>query len=226
MGNRAFKDQLYAQFARLGAALSNPHRVELLDLLTQGERPVDDLARETSLTVANASQHLQVLRGAQLVIAEKRGLRVFYRVADPAVLALWHTLRSTGERQLAEIDRLVDFHLGYRRDMEAIGQEELLRRVREGTVTVIDTRPRTEYEQGHIAGAISMPVADLLDRLEDLPDDRPVVAYCRGPYCVYADEAVALLTAHGRPAFRLEDGYPEWSAAGLPSDGAGRLVSD
>lgn len=216
MGNRAFKDRLYTQFARLGSALASPRRLELLDLLAQGERSVEELAQETEQTVGNTSQHLQVLREAQLVVADKRGLRVFYRLASPEVLLLWQTLRSVGETQLAEIDRLVDEFLGYRTELDAIDKQELLRRMEDGTVVVIDARPLVEYRQGHIAGAISIPVSEISDRLKDLPQDREIVAYCRGPYCVYADEAVQFLRAQGQAASRLEDGYPEWAAAGLP----------
>jgi rhodanese-related sulfurtransferase len=218
MGNRAFKDEIYGQFARVGSALSNPHRLELLDLLAQGERPVEDLAREANMSIANTSQHLQALRAARLVAADKRGLRVFYRLAGPDVFDLWRMLRSVGEQRLAEVDRLVDRYLGDRQEMDAIDQVELMRRIREGTVTVLDARPTVEYRQGHIAGAINVPVEDLLGRLDDVGGHGPVVAYCRGPYCVYADETVRLLREHGLPAIRLVDGYPEWAAAGLPTE--------
>lgn len=216
MGNRVFKDRLYSQFARVGSALASPRRLELLDLLAQGERSVEELAGETDMSVANTSQHLQALREARLVEAEKRGLRVFYHLAGPEVGALWQTLRAVGEKQLAEIDRLVDEFLGYRAQLDAIDKTGLLRRIEDGTVVVVDARPLLEYRQGHIAGALSMPVEDLESRLRELPEGRTVVAYCRGPYCVYADEAVQLLHERGIPATRLEDGYPEWAAAGLP----------
>jgi rhodanese-related sulfurtransferase/DNA-binding transcriptional ArsR family regulator len=216
MGNRAFKDRLYTQFARLGSALASPRRLELLDLLAQGERSVEELAQETEQSIGNTSQHLQVLREAQLVVPDKRGLRVFYRLASPEALVLWQTLRSVGETQLAEIDRLVDQFLGYRSELDAIDKDELLRRMEDGTVVVVDARPLIEYRQGHVTGAISIPVAELTDRLKELPKDREIVAYCRGPYCVYADEAVQLLRGQGRAAARLEDGYPEWATAGLP----------
>lgn len=215
MSNRTFKDRLYTQFARLGSALASPRRLELLDLLAQGERSVDELARETEQSIGNTSQHLQVLREAQLLVADKRGLRVFYRLAGPEILQLWQTLRSVGETQLAEIDRLVDEYLGHRDGMDAISKDELLRRIEAGTAVVIDARPRVEYRQGHIAGALSIPVDELAQRLKELPEDREIVAYCRGPYCVYADESVQLLRSHGIKAARLEDGYPEWAAAGL-----------
>lgn len=216
MGNRDFKDRLYTQFARIGSALGSPRRLELLDLLGQGERSVEELAQATEQSVGNTSQHLQVLREAQLVTADKRGLRVFYRLADSNVLQLWQTLRSVGETQLAEIDRLVDEFLSYRDELDAIDKHELLRRIDDGTVVVIDARPFIEYRQGHIAGALSIPIEELADRLEELPENRQIVAYCRGPYCVYADQAVQLLQSRGRVASRLEDGYPEWITAGLP----------
>lgn len=217
MGNRAFKDRLYTQFARVGSALASSRRLELLDLLAQGERSVEELAQEADLSIGNASQHLQVLREAQLVVADKRGLRVFYQLAGPEVLQLWQTLRLVGETQLAEIDRLVEQFLGHRESMDAIGKDELLRRIEAGTAVVIDARPSVEYRQGHIPGALSIPVDKLANRLHELPESRQVVAYCRGPYCVYADETVQLLQAHGIDAARLEDGYPEWAAAGLPT---------
>lgn len=218
MGNRAFKDEIYGQFARVGSALSNPHRLELLDLLAQGERPVEDLAREANMSIANTSQHLQTLREAQLVTADKRGLRVFYRLAGPEVFDLWRMMRSVGELRLAEVDRLVDRYLGDRQEMDAIDQAELMRRIREGEVTVLDARPMVEYRQGHITGAINVPVEDLLGRLDEVGGNGPVVAYCRGPYCVYADETVRILRERGLPAIRLMDGYPEWAAAGLPTE--------
>jgi rhodanese-related sulfurtransferase len=216
MGNRAFKDRLYTQFARLGLALASPRRLELLDLLAQGERSVDELGHETEQSIGNTSQHLQVLREAQLVVADKRGLRVFYRLAGPEILQLWQTLRSVGETQLAEIDRLVGEYLGHRDGMDAVSKEELLHRMAAGEVVVIDARPAVEYRQGHIASALSIPIDDLANRLNELPEDSEVVAYCRGPYCVYADETVQLLQSRGIAAARLEDGYPEWAAAGLP----------
>lgn len=218
MGSRALKDEIYGQFARIGSALSNPHRLELLDLLAQGERSVEDLAHEVAMSIANTSQHLQILREAQLVTREKRGLHVFYRLAGPEVFELWRTLRSVGERRLAEIERVVHRYLDYRQEMEAIDQAELARRIHEGSVTVLDVRPSVEYQQGHIVGAINVPVEELLARLDELGTSDSIVAYCRGPYCVYADETVRLLRDHGLPARRLVDGYPEWAAAGFPTE--------
>jgi rhodanese-related sulfurtransferase len=216
VGDRAFKDALYAQFARVGKALASPARLELLDLLAQGERSVEELAREAALSLANASAHLQVLHRARLVDSRKEGLRVYYRLADPAVYRLWSALRQVGERQLAEIDRLVATYLTEREQLEALSRDELRRRLAEGTVAVVDVRPAVEYRQGHIAGARSIPIDELAARLDELDPAQEVVAYCRGPYCVFADEAVALLRDRGYTVTRYAEGYPEWAAAGLP----------
>ena len=216
MGSRAFKDRLYAEFAALGKALANAHRLELLDLLAQGERSVEELAREAALSLANASAHLQVLRRARLVEAEKRGLNVVYRLAAPEVYRLWRTLRDVGSARLAEVDRLVDNYLTDRNTLDAVDKEELLRLLIEEAVTVIDVRPEVEYEQGHIPAARSVPVEELERQLDELPRDLEVVAYCRGPYCVFSDEAVRLLHKNGFRARRLSEGFPEWRAAGYP----------
>jgi rhodanese-related sulfurtransferase len=216
MADRAFKDPLYAQFARLGKALASPARLELLDLLAQGERPVEDLAHEAHLSTANASAHLQVLSRAHLAASRKVGLRVYYRLADPSVYRLWVALREAGRSQLAEIDRLVAGYLQDRQKFAPISREELLARLAAGNTIVLDVRPALEYQQGHIASARSIPVDALEQRLAELDPQREVVAYCRGVYCVFADEAVALLRAHGIQAFRYEEGFPDWAAAGLP----------
>jgi rhodanese-related sulfurtransferase len=216
MGHRAFKDRLYAEFATIGKALASPHRLELLDLLGQGERSVDQLAQEIGQSLANTSAHLQVLRQARLVEADKRGLQVVYRLAAPEVFTLWRTLRDLGTARLAEIDRLVETYLTDRASLAAVDLAELRRLVEEDTVTLLDVRPELEYRQGHIAGARSIPVDELERRLAELPRDREVVAYCRGPYCVYADEAAQLLQEQGFNVRRMEGGFPEWRAAGLP----------
>lgn len=213
--HRDFKNRLYAQFARVGKALGSPHRLELLELLGQGERTVDSLAREIGASIANASQHLQALRQAALVDSRKQGQFVYYRLADPAISELCRALRTVSERRLAELDRLVRDHFGDRSG-EPVSMPELLKRARSADVVILDARPANEYEAGHIAGAISVPVADLRRRLKELPTTREYVAYCRGPYCVYADQAVELLQAKGRRARRLLEGFPEWRAAGLP----------
>ena len=214
--HREFKDRLYAQFARVGKALGSPHRIEILELLAQGERSVDSLAAEVGLSLANASQHLQALRQAALVDSRKEGLFVYYRLADPAVFELCATIRRVAERRLADLERLVNEHFGERSKPAAVGMGDLLERMRSKEVTVLDTRPATEYEAGHIAGAISVPIDELQARLRSLPRDKEYVAYCRGPYCVYADRAVELLLKSRRRARRLIEGFPEWRAAGLP----------
>jgi rhodanese-related sulfurtransferase/DNA-binding transcriptional ArsR family regulator len=214
--HREFKDRLYGQFARIGKALASPHRLELLELLAQGERTVDSLASEIGLSLANTSQHLQALRQAALVESRKQGLYVYYRLADDDVSEVSRAIRTVAEQRLAELDRLVRRHFGDRSNAEPVGMEELLRRARSDGVVILDTRPASEYIAGHIAGAISVPVDELQGRLRKLTKDKEYVAYCRGPYCVYADHAVELLRSKGRRAQRLLEGFPEWRAAGLP----------
>lgn len=215
--HRDFKNRLYAQFARIGKALSSPHRIELLELLAQGERTVESLAAEVGLPIANVSQHLQALRQAALVETRKQGLHVHYRLADDAVAQLCHSIRTVAERRLADLDRLVREHFAHRDDAEAVSMQQLLKRARtDGDVVILDARPASEYAAGHIAGALSVPVEELRRRLRELPKHKEYVAYCRGPYCVYADEAVKLLLANGRHARRLREGFPEWRSAGFP----------
>src|SRR5512145_1249291 len=214
--HREFKDRLYGQLARLGKALSSPHRLEMLELLAQGERTVDSLATEIGLSLANASQHLQALKQAALVESRKDGLFVYYRLADPDVFDLSKVVRSVAERRLAELDRLVREHFGNRADVEPVPMAELLKRARSKQVVILDTRPASEYVAGHIPGALSIPVDDLQRRLKELTKGKEYVAYCRGPYCIYADRAVEMLRAHGRRARRLVDGFPEWRSAGFP----------
>jgi rhodanese-related sulfurtransferase/DNA-binding MarR family transcriptional regulator len=213
---RDFKDRLYGEFARIGKALASPHRLEILEVLAQGERTVESLASETGLSIANASRHLQQLRQAQLVLARREGLFVHYRVAGPEVVSLVVALRQTAEQHLAELDRVVRDFLGERDDFEPVTPDELSRRMTNGEVVVLDVRPEQEYAAGHIAGAHSVPVSDISARLAELSDEKEYVAYCRGPYCVYADEAVAVLRANGLTAQRLTEGYPEWWLSGRP----------
>jgi DNA-binding transcriptional ArsR family regulator len=214
--HRDFKDRLYAQFARVGKALGSPHRIEILELLAQGERTVESLATEIGLSLANASQHLQALRRAALVDSRRDGLFVYYRLADSAVFSLCTAIRGVAERRLADLERLLNEHFGDRSQPEAIGMRDLLERMRSRDVVVLDARPANEYEAGHIAGAISVPIDELHERLRSLPRDKEYVAYCRGPYCIYADRAVELLTKSRRRARRLLEGFPEWRAAGFP----------
>jgi rhodanese-related sulfurtransferase/DNA-binding transcriptional ArsR family regulator len=211
---RRFKDTLYAELARLGKALSAPKRLELLDLLCQGPRSVEALAQQATISVANASQHLQVLRSARLVDADKKGLFVEYRLADDEVCRFTVSLRRLGQSRLAEVERVTRDYLEARGAMEPVQGEELLRRVRKGEVTVLDVRPELEYRAGHLPGAISIPVDQLEARLEELPGDREIVAYCRGPFCVMAIEAVEILRRRGLSAHRIEQGVADWRARG------------
>lgn len=214
--SRALREGLYAQLARIGKALASPHRIEILDLLAQSERTVESLCAEIGLSAANASQHLQVLRQAGLVASRKDGLYVHYRLADPSVFELTRTVRRVAEQRLAELERHVREHFADRIDPEGVDMQTLLARLRTGEVLVVDTRPLREFEAGHIEGAISVPIDELERRIAQLPKRKEIVAYCRGPYCVYADRAVELLRASGRRARRMKDGFPEWKAAGLP----------
>jgi rhodanese-related sulfurtransferase/DNA-binding transcriptional ArsR family regulator len=214
--HRAFKDSLYSEFARIGKAFANPHRLEFLDLLAQREWSVEELAQETRLSVANASQHLQVLRAAQLVETRRDGLRVYYRLADEDVFRLLQVVRDLSEKRLAEIDRIVDTFLGSRDEFEPVDAQSLLNRLSDDDVVVLDVRPSGEYKAGHLPGARSIPIHELESRLAELSREREIVAYCRGPYCVYADEAVELLTDRGFRARRFTHGFPDWQIAGLP----------
>ncbi len=212
--HRRFKDTVYEQFARIGKAVSAPKRLELLDLLCQGPRTVEALADEAALSIANASQHLKVLRAARLVEAEKRGMYVEYRIADDDVARFYLSLRGLAESRLAEVDHVTRTYFEARGAMEPVASEELLRRVRSGDVTVLDVRPAEEFRAAHLPGAISIPVTELKARLRELPKNREVVAYCRGPYCVMAIEAVQLLKKKGFRAHRLEEGVADWRARG------------
>jgi ArsR family transcriptional regulator len=210
------KQRLYAHFAEVAKALGSGYRLELLELLAQGERSVERLAELGGLSIANASQHLQQLRRAGLVTSRKAGKYVFYLVPDDAVLSLISALRVVAERNYAEAARVVDMYFRQRDALEPVSREELLRRKREGSVTVLDVRPPEEFAAGHIQGAINIPIKELERRLAEIGRRREVVAYCRGPYCVMAFEAVARLRERGFRVRRLVDGYPEWRLAGLP----------
>ncbi len=216
--HRIFKDRLYAQLARLGKAVASAHRLEFLELLAQGERTVESLAAESETTIANASQHLRILLHVGLVETRKQGLNVFYRLADPSVYQLATALRTTSENRLSELDQLVRDHFGDRSDPEPVPIRELVKRAKSSSVVILDARPLSEYAAGHIAGAISVPIDDLHRRLGELPKTKKFVAYCRGPYCIYADRAVELLRASGRNASRLLEGFPEWQLAGHPTE--------
>ena len=214
--NRVFKDAIYEQFARIGKAVSSPKRLELLDLLCQAERTVEVLAKETGLTVANASQHLQVLRAARLVEAEKVGLFVIYRLSDEAVCEFYRATRVLAESRLAEVEQIKRRFLEGREGMEPVDREALLERVRKAEVIVLDVRPVEEYQAGHIPGAMSIPLKEIKRHLSELSHDLEIVAYCRGPYCVLAIEAVEMLRAKGFDAVRLEEGIQDLRAMGFP----------
>ena len=214
--NRAFKDAIYEQFARIGKAVSSPKRLELLDLLCQSPRTVEVLAKESGLTIANASQHLQILRAARLVEAEKEGQFVNYRLADRTVCEFFRTMRVLAENRLAEVEQIKRRFLEGREGMEPVDGKALLELVRKEAVTVLDVRPIEEYNAGHIPGAISIPFKELQLRLMDLPRDQEIVAYCRGPYCVLSIQAVEMLRAKGFQAVRLEEGIQDLRALGFP----------
>jgi rhodanese-related sulfurtransferase len=216
MSHRDFKDPLYAQFARIGHAASAPKRLELLDLLAQGEKSVEMLAEQSGTPVKNTSAHLRVLRQARLVETRRDGSYVRYRLADDDVLRFLRTLQALGRSRLAEVEKVAALYIDHRDELEPVDLAELRRLSRDGAVTIVDVRPREEYEAGHIPGALSMPVAELRRRLGELPKRREVVAYCRGPYCVYASDAVNLLRKHGYRARRAVEGLPDWRAAGWP----------
>jgi rhodanese-related sulfurtransferase len=212
--HRHFKDAIYEQLARIGKASSAPKRLELLDLLCQGPRTVEALAKESALSVANASRHLQILRAARLVDGEKKGLYVEYRLADKEVGHFFVALRGLAQARLTEVESVRRAYLAKRETLEPVQGDELLRRVRAGEVTLLDVRPASEYRAGHIPGALSVPLAELEARLKSLPKRREIVAYCRGPYCVMAVEAVELLRKRGFRAQRMEHGVVDWRARG------------
>jgi rhodanese-related sulfurtransferase len=216
MSHRSAKARLYEELSRVGRALGSPRRLELLEILAQGERSVEVLSRHAGLSVANTSHHLQALREARLVEARKEGLFVYYRLTSPGVFRVVQMIRELGEQHIAEVDRIMRSFFGQRDELEPVRREELLERARTGTVIVLDVRPAEEYRAGHIPGAVSVPVDQLEQRLADLPADKEIVAYCRGPYCVMSYDVVDALRARGRRARRLIDGFPEWRAEGLP----------
>ncbi|WP_018263361.1 ArsR/SmtB family transcription factor [Methylobacterium sp. WSM2598] len=215
------KQAIFASLAEIAQALGHAHRLELLEHLGQGERSVEELAARASLTFANASRHLQILRRASLVATRRDGKRVLYRLAgDGEVIALLKALGQVGERTMAEIERVMTAYFRARDALEPVSRAELIERLRGGLVTVLDVRPESEFRLGHVPTALNIPWSELEQRLGELPPDREVIAYCRGPYCVLSFEAVAALRARGYTVHRLEDGFPEWKAAGLPVEAA------
>ncbi len=215
MKGRDFKDAAFDQLARVAFAFGSPKRIELIDVLAEGERNVETLAAETALAVANTSRHLQILKSAGLVVSRKLGLQVLYRISGPEVVEGYQVLRRIAEARIAELGRVVKEYFDESDRTDPIGREELFRRARAGDVTVVDVRPLAEYQSGHIAGALFIPLEDLKKRLAEIPMDREIVAYCRGPYRVLSMEAVRLLRERGRKAIRLADRYPEWRTRGF-----------
>lgn len=216
MGDRAAKQALFDAFAGVAKALASGRRAEIVDLLAQGPRSVDDIASEIDQSVANTSHHLQALARGGVVRSTKDGTRAIYRLAGPAVIALWRSLRDVAAEHVGDVDRLARAYLGDLDGLEPVPRDELARRLKRGDVVVLDVRPAPEYEAGHIAGARSIPIAEMSRRLREVPKSRLVVAYCRGRYCVFADDAVRTLRGKGFRAARLEEGFPEWRDDGLP----------
>ena len=216
MSSSNFKHDLFTQFAVVGKALSNGNRLELLEFLAQGERSVEDLATISGLTVANTSRHLQQLRQAGLILNRKEGLKVFYRISDDDVIELLNALRNVAGRHVADVERLVNTYLTVKDNLEPVPRDELLARVQDDLVTVIDVRPAEEYAAGHIPGAANIPLSELEKHLNQFDPEQEIVAYCRGPHCILAFDAVARLREKGYMARRLQDGFPEWKSSGLP----------
>jgi len=211
---RQRKERVYRLFTRIASAMANPHRLELLDLLVQAPRTVEELARESGMRIANTSQHLQRLKQARLVMAKREGLYMRYRLADPAVARLWLELRAVGEQQLDEVEQALDAYRTRRHEFEKVSIDELRDRLQAGKAVLLDVRPDEEYLAGHLPQALSIPLDELEQRLNELPRHRTIVAYCRGPLCVLADDALALLSKQGRKVARLEEGVSEWEQAG------------
>jgi rhodanese-related sulfurtransferase len=221
MADRVAKAALFDALASVAKALASGRRAEIVDVLAQGERPVEEIATEITQSVANTSQHLQQLLRAGLVRTRREGTRIYYALADDRVAELWAMMRAVAADHVGQIEQLATAYLGDRDHLQTITRTELKRRLRSREVVVIDVRPAPEFAAGHIAGAMSVPIGELKTKIKELPSDAEVVAYCRGPYCVYADDAVRTLARQGRRAARLEDGYPEWARAGLPVQARG-----
>ncbi len=216
MEKRTFKNKVYQQLANIVKAMSNPHRLEILELLAQGQFSVAEIAEETYITGANASQHLQVLKQVQLVETRRDGNHVYYRLAGQSVYKAWKALRDLGIERVAEIERVMNQFRESRKSLETLSSKELAEKMKHEDITIIDVRPKHEFDEGHIAGALNIPVEDLPDKMDELSRDQEVVAYCRGPFCVFADDAVELLRERGFNAKRLDEGYPEWMLDELP----------
>jgi rhodanese-related sulfurtransferase/DNA-binding transcriptional ArsR family regulator len=216
MNKREFKDKVYAELAKITKAMSNPHRLEIIELLAQGEFSVEQIANGTNLSVANASQHLQVLKSSQLVDITRQGNFIHYRLANGNVFKAWRALRELGVERIASIEKLITDFRTAKQSLESVTIDQLLEKIKEQNVTIIDVRPEAEFNSGHIPNALSIPIEQLAKRLKELPKRSEIIAYCRGPFCVYADEAIAILVKNGYKAKRLEEGFPDWQAEDLP----------
>jgi len=216
MTKRDFKDKVYQELAKITKALSNPHRLEIIELLAQGECSVEQIASQTNISIANASQHLQLLKTSQLVEINRQGNFIYYRLANVNVFKAWKALRELGVERISSIEKIIrDFkHAKFK--MESLTINRLVEKIEQGKVTILDVRPESEFKKGHIANAVSIPIEQLEQRLKELPKKNEIIAYCRGPFCVFADEAVALLNTKGYKAIRLEEGFPDWQLEGLP----------
>lgn len=218
MTGREFKDLVFGQFAKIAHAFSSPKRLEIIDILAQGERSVESLSGQVQMSVANTSRHLQILKNARLVESRRAGVQIVYRLADEEVYNCYYRLQSLAEKRSFEIKEVLQEFFEERDGMEPISKDELRKRIKNNDAVVIDVRPSDEYQQGHIAGAVSIPVAQLKNELNNIPKDRDIVAYCRGAYCVLSVEAIKILRKKGYRAYRLKEGYPEWNESGLPVD--------
>lgn len=216
MNVRDFKNRIYNELASIAKALANPHRLEIIELLAQGPSPVEYIAENTGISIANASQHLQTLKKARLVISEKRGKYSYYSLSNSGVFELWRSMRDLGFSQNAEIEKLLQDFRKSRHNLESVSSDELLERIEQGKAIVLDVRPREEYEAGHIASALSIPQNELIDKLKSLPKNKEIIAYCRGPLCAMADDAIKLLQENGYRATRFDAGFPGWKTQGLP----------
>jgi rhodanese-related sulfurtransferase/predicted transcriptional regulator len=216
MNKREFKDRVYTELARITKSMANPHRLEIIELLAQGEYSVEQIAEQANLPIANASQHLQVLKQAQLVDINRQGNFIYYKLANTNVFKTWKALRELGVERIATIEKLVKDFRQSKFKFESVTIEELLQKLESGKVTILDVRPQTEFNKGHIANAVSIPIDELKERMKELPKRTEIITYCRGPFCVYADEAVAMLNKAGYKATRLEEGFPDWQIQELP----------
>ena len=216
MNKREFKTRVYNELAQITKAMANPHRLEIIELLAQGDYSVEQISLQTDLSIANASQHLQVLKSAQLVDVTRNGTFIYYRLANANVFKTWKALRELGVERIASIEKLVKDFRQSKSKTDSLTIDSLTKKLKAGKITILDVRPENEFIAGHIPNAISIPIEQLEKRLKELPKRNEIVAYCRGPFCVYADEAVALLNKAGYKATRLEEGFPDWAITGLP----------